>query len=325
MSRRSARVLDSAQDVCKEVGEDKGPSETPQDIARTPKRKGSAKSTLTRRKRTPSVNLDARHLLQNPKSPLISTDLNSIFTADTWTLLSPEEQRECLSLLPDVDKIRTNDGLETLVPDFFTNNPCLHDSLRDFQERLAAGLLTPLHIKKLNDASRDRAEGKADTFKDEQFERFWGEKQRLDHSVTAGETSSLKLATMITNGIFQVGDTFRYARTFGLGRGKARRKVVVEKECLLVAMTRDAEVPGGPMLTFKIPTGEYKFLRPRDEAVETGSISNLAQLENSILEIHAHVDRGSRTNGNSWKTFRLHRKAADLGSLWEVRERAFHL
>lgn len=311
MSRRSSRAAE--RKVYHEPDEDDIPA---QETVTSSRKRAAQKTATPRSNKARKLNFDPDFLFTNPRSCLVTADLTSILTIQTWDLLTPEEQRECLALLPDVDKTEIN-GQQALNHDFFTHNILLQDSIRDFQDRLDAGYMMPSHVKKTIDASRDRLAGKADAFKDEQFERFWGEKQKLDSTLIAGQTTSLTLPSMITSKVFLVGDVFQYSRTFQQGK----KRIAVEKDCNLIRISDEGEPA---RLTFSIPSGDNKYFRDNDQGV-TVEVNSLAHLETSILDTDAKIGRGERPNGNSWKTFRLKRKVNDLGSLFEVRERAYHI
>lgn len=72
----------------------------------------------------------------------------------------------------------------------------------------------------------ERAAGKFDAWKEQEFEEFWGQKQKLDYSAIAGESAKLKLDVLLKNNYFKVGDEWSYSRVFGRGG----EKVHVEKD-----------------------------------------------------------------------------------------------
>ena len=72
----------------------------------------------------------------------------------------------------------------------------------------------------------ERAAGDFDKFKEEEYEEFWGQKQKLRYDVLAGEMTTLKLEVLVDAGIFSVGDIWSYTRGFGRGRSK----ILVEKD-----------------------------------------------------------------------------------------------
>jgi hypothetical protein len=134
-------------------------------------------SPRAKRQKT-SKNFDARpeHLLHNANSALVTVDLREAFNLGCWQLLTPEEQDECLALLPGQDKWRVGES-ETLKPSFFEHNVVLQDELRTFQQALEQGKCMPGFKKRTQAASRDRIAGKADKFKEAQYEAHWGDKQ----------------------------------------------------------------------------------------------------------------------------------------------------
>lgn len=70
----------------------------------------------------------------------------------------------------------------------------------------------------------ERAAGSFDKWKEEQYEEFWGQKQKLIHGVIAGDSSTLKLMKMVDHNCVRVGDTWKFTRTFRFP------PVIVEKE-----------------------------------------------------------------------------------------------
>lgn len=119
---------------------------------------------------------ESEYLLYHPKSCLKMIDLNGLLNQATWSILTAEEQSKCLKALPAVDKILLADGTMKLKEDFFTYNHFLQDAFREFQNDLRSGFLTASYIQNSQKACDDRRQGQADAFKDEQFERYWGDR-----------------------------------------------------------------------------------------------------------------------------------------------------
>ena len=138
------------------------------------------------------------------------------FTAEDWN--------DIAAILPD-DVPRNDDG--SIPLEFFKYNPDFRRGIREFQEDLGMGRLEPAWQEAAAKAMEDRAQGKFDTYKENQFEEFWGQKQKLDHNALAGESARLKLEVLIQNGIFKEGDIFSYCRT----TGRAKNKTLLEKDC----------------------------------------------------------------------------------------------
>src|SRR5207249_773775 len=91
---------------------------------------------------------------------------------------------------------------------------------------LQNGRYDPEWQRQAHQAMKERANGKFDMFKEEQYEEFWGQKQKIDHGLIAGESSRVKLDTLVKHGVVQAGDVWKYSRTFG----KGPERVLVEKE-----------------------------------------------------------------------------------------------
>lgn len=89
-------------------------------------------------------------------------------------------------------------------------------------------------------ARRQRENGDFDSFKEREFEQFWGQKQRMDMRLSAGECGRIPLGTLVRAGVFLPGDVWRW--TFAFGKGADR--FVVDKEArvrslrLMISMQR---------------------------------------------------------------------------------------
>lgn len=79
----------------------------------------------------------------------------------------------------------------------------------------------------------ERAAGKFDKYKDDQYEEFWGQKQKLAQNVLAGEMTNLKLGVLVKAGVYRVGDVWSFARAFG----RSEKKVLVEKDVTVSTST----------------------------------------------------------------------------------------
>lgn len=108
------------------------------------------------------------------------------------------------------------------------------DGVRQFQLDLENGRYDPQWLKQAEKAVQERAEGGFDKFKEQEFEEFWGQKQKFDRSLAAGESSQVKLGTLVEHGLVRAGDIWKLSRGFGRGG-----KILVEKEakvCWLLAV-----------------------------------------------------------------------------------------
>ena len=118
------------------------------------------------------------------------------------------------------------DGYSILL-EFFKLNIDFRTGVREFQEDLAAGRCEPKWQAEAAQAMEERARGDFDAFKEKNYEEFWGQKQKLDMSLLAGESTTLKLEVMIENGVFRVGDEIVFTRVIG----RNEKRVLIEKEC----------------------------------------------------------------------------------------------
>ena len=169
---------------------------------------------------------DPEWLVTNENSPLVNEDLHAEFsnpkTYENFTKSDWEDLRETLP-----PNIPLNPDGYSIPMNFFKYDPDFRRGIREFQEDLGSGRLDPKWQADAAQAMEERAQGKFDAYKEEQFEAFWGQKQKADHNALAGESTKIKLELLIQNDIFKVGDYFSYSRMFG--RGKSG--VLIEKDC----------------------------------------------------------------------------------------------
>ena len=169
---------------------------------------------------------DPEWLVTNEKSPLVDEDLYAEFsnpkTYEKFTKSDWEDLRETLP--PNVP---INPDGYSIPMTFFKYDPDFRRGIREFQEDLGSGRLDPKWQADAAQAMEERARGEFDAYKEDQFEAFWGQKQKLNHDALAGESTKIKLDLLIQNEIFKVGDYFSYSRVFG--RGKSG--VLIEKDC----------------------------------------------------------------------------------------------
>ncbi|KAL1960028.1 hypothetical protein VTO42DRAFT_200 [Malbranchea cinnamomea] len=191
----------------------------------------------------------------NSKSPLVNVDLVKLFAnPHAWTCLEEEEKKEILALLPDhirpeADPEDPNPIIPSLSQEFLRYSNNWRDGIRQYQLDLQQGRYDPEWLSHAAQAMEERAAGNFDKWKEEQFEEFWGQKQKLNYRVIAGESSKVKLVTLIEHNCVRVGDVWKYSRTFK----KGSRRVLVEKEVKIIDSTESS-------LTFAIPPGTRVFL-----------------------------------------------------------------
>ncbi|EEP78687.1 predicted protein [Uncinocarpus reesii 1704] len=206
----------------------------------------------------PSKKWSEPFVLTSDKSPLIDIDLVKLLSDPrAWNCLEEEEKREILSLLPDTahpDPHGNPEDPDSKIPplphEFLRYSIPWRDAVRQFQVDLQNGRYDPEWQRQARQAVKERAEGKFDNWKEEQFEQFWGQKQKIDWGLIAGESSKIKLETLVKNQLVQVGDVWKFTRVFGRGDDK----ILVEKEVMVTGFD-------GSCLTFAIPSGQNIFLR----------------------------------------------------------------
>lgn len=151
---------------------------------------------------------------------------------DAWNCLDEDEKKEILSLLPDnvhpnpePDPEDPNAKIPPIPQEFLRYSNTWREGVRQFQVDLEAGRYDPEWLRQAANAMEERAKGEFDDFKEQEFEEFWGQKQKLDYRALAGESSSVKLDSLVAHGIIQRGDVWKFTRVFG-----KTEKIMVEKE-----------------------------------------------------------------------------------------------
>ncbi|KAL4818295.1 Asx homology domain-containing protein [Aspergillus spinulosporus] len=219
-------------------------------------------------------------LMTSDKSQLIDLDLvNLLALPEAWNCLEESEKQEILDLLPSDIHPNPNpppDDPNAKIPplpeSFLRYSTNWREAIRHFQLDLQNGRYDPQWMREAEEAVAQRASGKFDKFKEQEFEEFWGQKQRMDRALAAGESSKIKLSTLIKHGIIRRGDIWKWSRSV--------RKILVEKEARIIDINESG-------LTFAVPAGQRTFLkapvnpstkttgtekRPEDQP-ESGSIS----------------------------------------------------
>lgn len=188
-------------------------------VATAPAKRNAGRSAKANRS-------DPEWLVTNEKSPLGYEDLHAEFsdpkTYENFTKSDWEDIRETLP--PNVP---INPDGYSIPTTFFQYDPDFRRGIREFQEDLLSGRLDPKWQADAAQAMEERARGEFDAYKEDQFEAFWGQKQKLGHDVLAGESTKIKLDLLIQNEIFKAGDHFSYSRVFGRGKNG----MIVEKDC----------------------------------------------------------------------------------------------
>ena len=126
------------------------------------------------------------------------------------------------------------DQKSNVLKECLISNSAFQSDIRMFQEDLAEGRLQPARLAKAKAAMERRRRGDFDEWKEEETERFWGQKQRIHYKVLAGESSKVKIEDLISSGCFQVDDRWLYIRTV---HKKGKGSILVEKEAKVSILT----------------------------------------------------------------------------------------
>ncbi|OAX80529.1 hypothetical protein ACJ72_05142, partial [Emergomyces africanus] len=238
-------------------------------VAKPPKmttQAGVKKSTGARRGPSRASKKDPwseEQLTTSTESCIIDIDLVKLLASPkAWTCLNEDEKKEIMALLPDDIQRHAEPGpssdhqedpnnyvIPPLPESFVRYSNNWRDAVRQFQLDLQTGKYDPEWQRQAAAAMEERAQGNFDKFKEEQFEEFWGQKQKLNHDVIAGESSKVRLGTLVGDGVVRVGDVWRYSRVFR----KGGKKLLLEKEVRIIDRV-------GSDLTFAIPPGQRVFL-----------------------------------------------------------------
>lgn len=155
----------------------------------------------------------------------------AVFSKDFMeNVLTAEQRAKVISWLPPCDityvsepKDGSNPDLNPQIDHKLWGHSVFKDALANWRQDLSEGKYEKEYIEKGQQARRRRMAGEFDDWKDDQFELFWGQKQRMYSGAIAAESSKVKLETLIKHGAFKVGDIFSTRRGFQGG-------VVVRKE-----------------------------------------------------------------------------------------------
>lgn len=173
---------------------------------------------------------------------------------------------------PEPNPEDPNAGIPPLPDSFVRYSNNWRDGIRQFQLDLQNGRYDPEWLHQAEEARKQRQNGDFDSFKEREFEQFWGQKQRYHTTLPAGESSRVTLETLADAGVIQVGDVWKFEYTFG----KKGDTVFIEKEARVSDGMPSHEVG---RLTDLIQVQEIKnskltFVIPSGQSVLLSSISN---------------------------------------------------
>lgn len=170
-----------------------------------------------------------------------------------WHCLEEAEQREILALLPEdthpnpePNPDNPHGGLPPLPDSFVRYSNNWRDGIRQFQLDLQNGRYKPDWLRQAEEARIQRENGEFDSFKEREFEQFWGQKQKINWDVRAGESSRVSLGSLVNAGVVQVGDIWKFEHTFVT---KGEERVFIEKEAQVRACSSQMHRYARTMLT----------------------------------------------------------------------------
>lgn len=133
-----------------------------------------------------------------------------------WTLLDKNAQEKIISMLPDARRTEfvttIQDGTHILNQSALMNNSSWNYFIGCFRDDIELGRNKPAWLQDANTAYMERQVGKYDSWKEKEYEEFWGTRQKLAAGVIAGSSASLKWDDLVERGSFKPGDVFQYNR-----------------------------------------------------------------------------------------------------------------
>ena len=166
---------------------------------------------------------------ENANSHMVNQDLHAKYcdpkTYEGWTKDDWEEIHDCLPMNVPFSE----DGYSVPIT-YFKYDPDWRRLVREFQEDLGAGRYEPDWQKEAAQAMEERAAGKFDKYKEDQYEAFWGQKQKPKAEDRAGESAKIKLADLVEAGRIKLGDDFSFRRVFEKKGEGVEGKWMIEKE-----------------------------------------------------------------------------------------------
>ena len=202
---------------------------TPRKRKATESAKGASPAKRVSKARAVKKQDDPIWATENPKSQLVSRDLHAEYsdpkTYENWTKEDWEEIHDCLP-----DNAPFNDDGYSVPITFFKYDPDWRRLVREFQEDLGAGRYEPQWQKEAAQAMEERAAGHFDKYKEDQYEAFWGQKQKPKAEDRAGDSAKIKLPELVEAGRIKVGDDLSFRRAFEKKGDGVQERWMIEKE-----------------------------------------------------------------------------------------------
>lgn len=196
----------------------------------TPSNMGSS------RKQPLRGNWSVGHLMTDPKSKFGTIDLTKLLKSDrAWNALTREQQEKLILMLPgtSLPSMPDDELLPNKPKECLNSNKAFKADVSSFQEDLKQGRYDPKWLADAQTAMRKRANGDFDGWKEKNKEEFWGQKQKMDWTSAAGDSSQHDLMTLVKARYFRVGDVWSMRR----GHGRGASAVHVEKEATVSSVS----------------------------------------------------------------------------------------
>lgn len=132
-----------------------------------------------------------------------------------WASLDEKAQEKIISMLPPSrlsSLVTLVDGKQTLNVSLVMSNSSWNYFIGCVRDDISLGRNKPAWLQDANTAYLERQVGKFDTWKEKEYEEFWGVKQKLAAGVIAGSSATLKWDDLVKRGFFKAGDVFQYSR-----------------------------------------------------------------------------------------------------------------
>ncbi|OBT67260.1 hypothetical protein VE03_02651 [Pseudogymnoascus sp. 23342-1-I1] len=253
------------------------------------------------------------NVLQNPKSPLVNANLKGLFAnPEAWNILDKETKAKLISMLPESTHVLDEvDGELRINESFLKFDQNWAHYLGRAQEDIAEGRNDSTWLEQAAAASEQRTDGEFDDWKDNEYEVFWGVKQKLQSNVLTGLSGAIKFNDLVTRELIKPGDIFLFQRNIG--------KIFIEKEIKFIEVLGSGNKQ---TLRCSLPPGASKFSKG-DEDIINSEINGPERICKAAIEADGRL-KGKPPNGNSWKTVRILRNNQDVGTLWDIRQ-ALHI
>lgn len=130
-------------------------------------------------------------------------------------VLTEEERRKLVSMLPNQEHVITDEnGQPSIDANFLKYDMDWSHGLSRVKEDIAEGRNDPEWLSQAIDAFEQRKAGAFDQFKEQEYEEFWGSKQKIPQTVLAGLSSGIKWGILFRDGIFRLGDIFSLTQQY---------------------------------------------------------------------------------------------------------------